>query len=214
VYKNRVYAGKVLLKEITKRGFEKGLSFLFAVPRGGVEIAYPIAKALKLAILPLIIHKIPASYNSELAIGAISITGEAVLNELANGERSDYLESAKAKILAELKRREKSFGVKFDYKRIKGKDILLIDDGVATGETLFLAAKTLYELKPAKLYILVPVSSAEGYEKLKRFGEVICPVVDRYFYAVSQYYEEFPQLSENKVKEYIQESAKFAITGA
>ena len=210
MYKNRIYAGKILLKNIVKRGFEKNLSFLFAVPRGGVEVAYPISKALKLPILPLIIHKIPASYNSELAIGAVSIAGEVVLNELAKEEGEDYLEDVKIRVLAELERREKSFGVEFDYKKIKGKNVLLIDDGIATGETLFLAAKTLHSFEPAWLCTAVPVSSPEGYEKLVQFGEVLCPVIDRYFYAVSQYYEEFPQLSEEKVKEYIRESAKFA----
>ena len=210
MYKNRIYAGEVLLKEIIKRGLEKSFSFLFAVPRGGIEVAYPIAKALKLPIIPLIIHKIPASYNSELAIGAVSIAGEVVLNELAEEEGEDYLENVKIRVLEELKRREKSFGVEFDYKKIKGKDVLLIDDGIATGETLFLAAKTLHNFQPAKVYIAAPVSSMEGYSKLLQFGGLLCPVIDRYFYAVSQYYEEFPQLSEDKVKEYIQNSAKFA----
>lgn len=210
MYKNRIHAGEILLDEIIERGLDKNLSFLFAVPRGGVEIAYPIAKVLRKAILPVIIHKIPASYNSELAIGAVSITGEVVLNELAEGEASDYVEAAKEKTMAELERREKAFGLKFDYSVVKKKNILIVDDGIATGETLFLAAKTLKALDPAKLYVFVPVASLEGYEKLKQLGEVICPIVDRYFYAVSPYYDEFPQLTEETVKKYIQESLKFA----
>ena len=214
MYRNRIHAGEILLDEIITRGLDKNLSFLFTVPRGGVEIAYPIAKALRKAILPVIIHKIPASYNSELAIGAVSITGEVVLNELAEGEASDYVEIAKKKTMAELKRREEAFGLKFDYSIVRKKNILIVDDGIATGETLFLAAKTLKALSPAKLYVAVPVASLDGYGKIEQLGEVICPIVDRYFYAVSPYYDEFPQLSENKVKEYIQESAKFAITGA
>ena len=210
MYKNRIHAGEILLDEIIERGLDKNLSFLFAVPRGGVEIAYPIANVLRKAILPVIIHKIPASYNSELAIGAVSITGEVVLNELAEGEASDYVEAAKEKTMAELERREKAFGLKFDYSVVKKKNILIVDDGIATGETLFLAAKTLKALDPAKLYVFVPVASLEGYEKLKQLGEVICPIVDRYFYAVSPYYDEFPQLTEETVKKYIQESLKFA----
>lgn len=209
MYKNRIHAGEILLDEIIKRGLDKDLSFLFAVPRGGVEIAYPIAKALRKAILPVIIHKIPASYNSELAIGAVSITGEVVLNELAEGETGEYVEAATEKTVAELERREKAFGLKFDYATVKEKNILIVDDGIATGETLFLAAKTLKALNPANLYVSVPVASLGGYEKIKQLGEVICPIVDRYFYAVSPYYDEFPQLTEETVKKYIQKSLKF-----
>lgn len=209
MYKNRIHAGEILLDEIIKRGLGENLSFLFAVPRGGVEIAYPIARVLRKVILPVIIHKIPASYNPELAIGAVSITGEVVLNELAEGETSDYVETAKKKTMVELKRREEVFGLKFDYSIVRKKNILIVDDGIATGETLFLAAKTLKVLNPAKLYVAVPVASLDGYEKLKQLGEVVCPIVDRYFYAVSPYYDEFPQLGEETVRKYIQESAKF-----
>ena len=100
--------------------------------------------------------------------------------------------------------------MKFDYSIVRKKNILIVDDGIATGETLFLAAKTLKALNPAKLYVSVPIASLDGYEKLKQLGEVVCPIVDRYFYAVSPYYDEFPQLTEKTVKEYIQKSLKFA----
>jgi putative phosphoribosyl transferase len=214
VYQNRISAGKVLLKEISERGIDTDASFLFAVPRGGVEVAYPIALALRMPIVPVIVHKVPASYNRELAIGAVSIFGDTHLNEIAKNESIDYLDSAVKETLKDVKMRERKFGVYFDFNKIKDKIVLLVDDGIATGETLFLAATGLKRFNPKKIYVLVPVSSVEGYNLLSAVSEVISLIVDPGFVAVSAYFEEFPQLSEEQTKRYIQNSLMFASNGA
>ncbi len=214
MYQNRIHAGEILLNEIVKRGIDKSASFLFAVPRGGVEVAYPMAKALKKPIIPLIVHKIPSSFNRELAIGAISIFGDSYFNELSKTESPEYMEKITKETLKEVKERYKKYGVNFDFEEIKGKEVLLVDDGIATGATLFLAAKGLLKYAPSKIYTVVPVSSADGFELLSTVSTVISPIIDRYFIAVSQYYEEFSQLSEEQTARLIQESSNSATTGA
>ncbi len=214
MYQNRIQAGRVLLKEVSDRGIDSDASFLFAVPRGGVEVAYPIALALKMRIIPLIVHKIPASYDKELAIGAVSILGDTHLNEIAKNESIDYLDRVVKETLEEVKKRQRKFGVHFNFERIKGKTVLLVDDGIATGETLYLAASGLKKFEPKKIYVLVPVSSLEGFNLLSAISEVISPIVDPGFVAVSAYFEEFPQLSEEQTKRYIQNSLMFAERGA
>ncbi|NCO28962.1 MAG: hypothetical protein GW894_06955 [Caldiserica bacterium] len=73
MYINRIDAGKILLEEILKRGLATSLSFVFAIPRGGIEVAYPIAEGIGKRIVPVVVHKIPSSINEEFAIGAISV---------------------------------------------------------------------------------------------------------------------------------------------
>ncbi len=111
------------------------------------------------------------------------------------------------------KKRLKRFGSDFDFENIRNKTVLVIDDGIATGETLYLAVKELLKFKPFAVIVAMPVSSEEGFEKLSEVAFVIAPVIDRYFYAVSQYYEEFPQLTEEKTLYYISESVKFESKG-
>ncbi|MGC9125370.1 MAG: hypothetical protein ACP5GW_04515, partial [Caldisericaceae bacterium] len=86
MYKNRIDAGNVLLEEISRRGLRDSLSFLFGIPRGGIEVAFPVAEGLHKEIIPLIVHKIPSSVSDEVAIGAITPDGEFILNDYASDE--------------------------------------------------------------------------------------------------------------------------------
>ncbi len=213
MYQNRLQAGEILLKEITKRGIGKRASFLFAVPRGGVETAFPIAQGLKKPIVPIIVHKIPASFNKELAIGAVSIFGDSYLSNVAETEESTYVGKAVKETLKEVKKRFKKYGVEFNFDKIKEKEVILVDDGIATGATLFLAAKGLLKFNPSQIYTIAPIASTDGAKLLSSVSEVISPIIDRDFVAVSQYYIQFSQLSEKQTLGYIQESSKFATTG-
>ncbi len=209
MYRNRLEAGKTLYEIIKERGLDKSLSFVFAVPRGGVEVAYPIAKGLGKPIIPILVHKVPSSINEEFAIGAISVAGEMLLNEYAQGEKREYIDKIKKEMLLKLSERQDFFGVKCNFEDVKGKEVLIVDDGIATGETIYLAVLSVKRYEPSRTVVAVPVSSLEGYERMSQLGEVICPIVDRYFYAVSEYYEEFGQLSDIEARRYIEESLKF-----
>ncbi len=209
LYRNRIHAGEVLLVHINERGLKESLSFVFGVPRGGVEVAFPISKDLGKMIFPLIVHKIPSSRNEEFAIGAISATGEFFLNEYSYSETDDYIQHVKQDILNNLIERQEYFGVAFNFEDVRDKEVLVVDDGIATGETVFLSVKTLLKFTPKVIYVAVPVSSEDGFEKLSTLSTVICPLVDQNFYAVSAYFREFRQLTYEETKNYIDESKKF-----
>lgn len=209
MYKDRLNAGEVLLDNIIQRGFAMGLSFVFGIPRGGIEVAYPIAEGLHEAIIPLIVHKIPSSMSSEVAIGAITHNGEFILSEYAREEPESYLQEIIMELTGKLAEREKYFGSSFNLEDVFDKEVLIVDDGIATGETVLLSVKVLLKFSPKKVYVAVPVSSFEGYKLVAEFAEVVCPVVDRNFYAVGTYYEEFEQLADEQAKQYIEKSKKF-----
>lgn len=211
MYRNRIDAGIVLLNEILKRGLEKDLSFVFAVPRGGIEIAFPIAEGVSKRIIPLLVHKIPSSINEEFAIGAISVFGDMTLTEYAGNESEDYILRVKGELLQKLKERQKYLKGEFDYNLVKNNSVLIVDDGVATGETLIFAVESVMKFEPSRTVIAVPVSSLDAFERLNVLGEVICPLVDRYFYAVSEYYEQFGQLDDEEARIYIEKSFKFEV---
>jgi len=201
MFKNRLEAGKILANVVKDKNLT--CDFLFACVRGGVEVAYPIAKELKKEIIPLFVHKIPSSINEEFAVGAVSIDGEYTLNEYGEEEDKTYIEKVVKETIELLKNRAKNYGVNFDFTLVKDKVVFVVDDGIATGETLFTGINTLLKYKPKEIYVLVPVSSYEGFLKISNIAKVIALYVDRYFYAVSQYFDEFNQLTEEEVRNYI-----------
>ncbi|MGB9795042.1 phosphoribosyltransferase [Caldisericum exile] len=208
MFKNRLDAGERLANLISENGVV--FDFLFACPRGGVEVAFPIAKQFKKEIIPLFSHKIPSSINEEFAIGAVSIDGEYIINEYGKSEPGEYLEEIIRKTVDLLKKRKDGYGVSFDFTSIKDKIVLIVDDGIATGETLFVGVKSILKHKPKEIYVAVPVSSYEGYLKLSEISKVIALHIDKYFFAVSQYYDEFSQLSDDEVKKYLALSKEFS----
>lgn len=207
MFKNRLEAGEILAKRVVDSNLY--CDYLLACVRGGVEVAYPIAKAMKKEIFPLLVHKIPSAINEEFAVGGVSIDGNYILNEYGEKEDRGYLEKAIKETVDLLKEREKSYGVKFDSNAIVDKVVFLVDDGIATGETLYVGVKTVLAYKPKDVYVLVPVSSYEGFLKISSITKVISLYVDRYFYALSQYFEDFPQVSDDSVKNYLMLSKEF-----
>ena len=201
MFKNRIEAGELLLDHVKENNLT--CDYLFGCIRGGVEVAFPLSEGLKKEIFPLFVHKIPSSINEEFAIGAVSIDGVYILNEYAKDEDEIYLKQILEKTVELLKERAKIYGKDFNYKNLKDQIVFVVDDGMATGETLYAGVKSMLLYQPKEVYVLVPVSSYEGFVKLSEISKVIALTIDKYFYAVSQYYENFPQLDDSEVKNYI-----------
>jgi putative phosphoribosyl transferase len=207
VFKNRQEAGRKLAEKI-KREIEKlevKKLLVLAIPRGGVVVGKELADKLKTPLDIIITKKIGAPGNSELAIGAVGPGGEEVVDEgLAAqvGADEEYIKSQKVKIGEEIEKREKELREGKPQLDFKEKMVILTDDGVATGATMLAAIEVLRQHQPKKIIVAVPVIARDTVSKLEKQADaVIYLEAPLMFFAVGQFYQDFPQISDEEVKE-------------
>lgn len=203
-YLDRHEAGQILAKELTLYRNNPNVVVL-ALPRGGVPVAYEIAKNLNVPLDVFIVRKLGVPGHEELAMGAIAMDGTIVFNE----EIVQYLNISKSDMdrviqmeQQELERRKILYRGHRPFPIIKDKTIILVDDGLATGATMRAAIQALQEHYPAKIIVAIPVAATESFEKiLSLVNEVVCPVITDNFYGVGFWYVNFPQTSDTEVHE-------------
>lgn len=201
-YLDRYEAGRVLAKKLTEYANQSDVIIL-ALPRGGVPVAYEVAKALSLSFDVFIVRKLGVPGHEELAMGAIAMGGTVVFNDSILND----LNIAKPEINRiiqlennELKRRESLYRGNRPFPQLANKTIILIDDGIATGATMRAAIQALRQHNPNNIIIAVPVAGIETCEEMEKIADkVICPLKPVYFYAVGQWYQDFSQTSDNEV---------------
>lgn len=199
-YKNRQEAGKILADLLLKYKYKKD-AVILAIPRGGVEIAYFISKKLLIPMNVLVTRKIGAPHNKEFGLGAISENNSFYFDvkslKLLNLKKKDLINEIK-KEKKELKRRKILYRKK--PLNIKGKTVILVDDGLATGVTAQAAIKAAKSFKPKKIVFAVPVSSVEAGKKIsQKINEFICPIVEKNLGSIAVYYDNFDQVTDEKV---------------
>lgn len=208
MFTNREEAGKKLANKIAKEIDLKDNLLVLAIPRGGVITGREIAKELKSPLDIIITKKIGAPGNPELAVGAIGPGEEEVIDEeLAErvGADEQYLQDQKEEIIKEIKRREKELRGGKPQPEYKDKQIILTDDGVATGATLLAAIEVLRQHSPQKIIVAVPVIAKDTLEKIeKKADAVVFLEAPALFFAVGQFYRNFPQTSDQEVKEILE----------
>jgi len=201
IFKDRQEAGKLLAEKLNKYAGKD--TVILAVPRGGVVVAAEVAKRLKVPLDLIIIRKLGAPGNSELAIGANTSGGSLVLDkELISKLKisSEYIKNEHQKQLLEAKRREKVF--RFGRKPLKifGKTIILIDDGLATGSTIMAAITTIKQKSPKKIILAVPVAPLSTVKRIEpEVDSLIVLNTPENFYAIGQFYSYFPQVADDEV---------------
>ena len=201
IFKDRQEAGKLLAEKLNKYAGKD--TVILAVPRGGVVVAAEVAKRLKDPLDLIIIRKLGAPGNSELAIGANTSGGSLVLDkELISKLKisSEYIKNEHQKQLLEAKRREKVF--RFGRKPLKifGKTIILIDDGLATGSTIMAAITTIKQKSPKKIILAVPVAPLSTVKRIEpEVDSLIVLNTPENFYAIGQFYSYFPQVADDEV---------------
>jgi len=204
MFKNREEAGRKLADKLASYRATKNLIVL-AIPRGGVVIGKELAQALDCPLEVIITKKIGAPGNSELAVGAVGAIGEPVINEaLAErvGADENYLKSQISNLKSEIARREKEFRRGRPKLSLKDKIVIITDDGVATGATMMAAIEIIRQQNPKKIIVAVPVIARDTLDKIKALAdEVICLDSPLMFFAVGQFYQDFPQISDEEVKE-------------
>lgn len=201
--KNREEAGRRLADELAGYEGRKDVLIL-ALPRGGVPVAEPIAKALKAPMDVFIVRKLGVPGHRELAMGAIASGGVRVMNmdvvrSLSISE--EQIEKVADTEQRELERREKQYRGDRSFPEISGKTVILVDDGIATGATMRVAIKALRKAGPHKLVVAVPLAPPDTCEILSReVDELVCPLRPSPFHAIGLWYEDFSQVSDETVE--------------
>lgn len=202
-FRDRHQAGDLISIHLVNQS--RHFDLIIALPRGGVEVAIPIALRLKIPVELLIVKKLGAPGQSELALGAIASGGYMYINhELCRQIGVSQRELAEIRIKAskELIAREEKLLSGRDRHSWRGKRILIVDDGIATGATMEVAIRAIQARGPESISIAVPVASLSTIERLHRRIERIYALQNpSYLGAVGEFFEEFPQVSDNEVKE-------------
>lgn len=179
-------------------------TIVLALPRGGVPVAYEIAKALSLPLDIFIVRKLGVPGFEEFAMGAIASGGTILFNESLNTMNLEQtaIDAVLEAEQKELLRREHLYRGNRPFPSLLGKTIILVDDGIATGSSMQAAVKALRQYKPTAIIIAVPVSAQDSYEKMSHLVEkIICPLRPVQFHAVGLWYEHFSQTSDSEVIE-------------
>ncbi len=207
MFADRIDAGQRLganLREFIDQECAGDETVVLALPRGGVPVAYQVAKALGSSLDVFVVRKLGAPQQPELAMGAIASGGVRVLNEevvRALHVTPEQLAETAERETRELERREQAYRGDRAPLDVKGKCVLLVDDGVATGYTMRAAVEALRQRGPKKIIIAVPVAAKDTCEDLKRHADaVICLMMPYDFAAVGQWYRHFDQTSDDEVR--------------
>ncbi|MDP3780573.1 MAG: phosphoribosyltransferase family protein [Nitrosopumilaceae archaeon] len=202
MFSDRIDAGKQLGKKLE---FLKGRDpLILAIPRGGVVVADAIATVLDCKLDIIVSRKIGAPHNSELAIGAVLHDGSYFPNsevvKMLQVPQS-YIDLEKSIQMKEIERRLINYRGSLQYD-LENKIIVIVDDGIATGATILVAALWVKKQKPKKVIIAVPVGSKDSIQKLKKIAdEVVVLHAPDFFNAVGEFYKDFEQVEDETVLE-------------
>ncbi|MBI2784996.1 MAG: phosphoribosyltransferase [Legionella longbeachae] len=201
-YVDRHQAGLILADSLKSYSHRNDVIVL-ALPRGGVPVAYEIAKKLSLLFDIFIVRKLGVPGHKELAMGAIASGGVVVFNENIvdalniNKEAIDKILQSEQE---ELQRREYVYRGNKPFPDLTGKTIILVDDGIATGYTMRAAIKSLQEKNPAEIILAIPVAARSTCKELAPLvKKIICPFHPANFYAVGLWYNDFSQTTDDEV---------------
>jgi predicted phosphoribosyltransferase len=209
-FPNRRGAGRVLADHLSEYAGRNDVVVL-ALPRGGVPVAYEVARALGAPLDVFVVRKLGVPGHAELAFGAVATGGVRVLNGdvvAALGLDSQEIERITEHELAEVERRERAYRGERPPPDLQGKTVILVDDGLATGASMRAAALAAQQLGPKKVVVAVPVAADRTCDGLREdVDEVVCAQTPDPFYAVGLWYEDFEQTTDDEVRRLLREPA-------
>jgi putative phosphoribosyl transferase len=203
-FADRHAAGRELGEQLATLDL-KGPILVLGLPRGGVPVACEAAAALRAPVDVLVVRKLGAPFNPELALGAIAFGGVTVYNEDLLRQtalaKSD-LDSIRSRELAELKRRERAYRADRPPIEAAGATVVIVDDGMATGATMHAAVVATRALQPAAIVVATPTASVDAVERLEHVADrVVALATPEPYFGVGAWYADFPQLSDGEVLE-------------
>jgi predicted phosphoribosyltransferase len=208
-FRNRREAGKYLANKLMAYADRPDVLVL-ALPRGGVPVAFEVAQALHAPLDVFLVRKLGVPGHEELAMGAIASWGTLVLNEDAVWTLRiprHVIEAVVARERRELERRDREYRAGRPEPNVRGRTIILVDDGLATGSTMRAAISALRQRSPARIVVAVPVGSIETCAEFRdEADEAICALTPEPFYAVGVWYHDFSQTTDEEVHDLLDES--------
>lgn len=206
MFENRQQAGQLLTEKLKSLGIAKSSKDLvvLAIPRGGLVVGKEISLELSTSLDIIVVKKLGAPNQSELAIGAVGETpGSTYLDKKLVSQlrvSSKYIEEIKKLRNLEIKRREKLYRQGKPALNLQGKIVIITDDGAATGATMIAACREVWNNNPKKVIVALPVLARDTLKKLEEEAdEVVYLEAPRMFFSVGQFYEEFDQVTDQTV---------------
>jgi len=203
-YRDRRHAGRVLARHLAALAGRPGL-LVFALPRGGVPVAYEVARALHATLDIFVVRKLGVPGMVEYAMGALAQNGDVALDEAVLRAMAVSPEAV-AEVLraerSELERRVRRYREGRALPDLHGREVIVVDDGLATGSTMQVAVQAIRALQPARIVVAVPVGSDEACARLAAVAdEVVCVSRPAHFRAVGDAYDDFEQIDDNEVRD-------------
>ena len=211
IFRNRADAGRALARRLAGYANRPDVLVL-ALPRGGVPVAYEVARALNAPLDVFLVRKLGVPGQEELAMGAIATGGVRVLNEDVVSLLQipdEVIDSIAESEWRELERRERLYRDDRPLPDMHGRTVILIDDGLATGSSMRAAVAALRQQGPARIVVAVPVAAAPTCEDFRaEVDEVVCAQTPEPFYAVGSWYKDFSQTSDAEVHALLEQAAQ------
>jgi putative phosphoribosyl transferase len=209
-FRDRVDAGEILARHLD-HFYGRDDVLVLALPRGGVPVGFQVARALGAPLDVFLVRKLGVPGHEELAMGAIASGGVRVMNHQVvrmSGVTPRQIAAAVAREEEELRRREREYRGERPMPEVRGKTVILVDDGLATGATMRAAAQALEAQGPARLVVAVPVAAAETCREFTaEVDEVVCAVTPEPFWGVGMWYQDFGQTTDDEVRELLRRAA-------
>jgi predicted phosphoribosyltransferase len=202
LFRDRREAGRLLATKLTVYANHPDVVVL-ALPRGGVPVAYEVARALDAPLDVFVVRKLGVPGHEELAMGAVATGGVRVLNDVVRhlGVPASLIEAVTNHELRELERRERLYRGNRPPLDVRNRTVILVDDGLATGSTMRAAVQALRQQQPASIVVAVPVAAPESCEEMRTQADaVICAVTPEAFHAVGLWYRDFSQTTDEEVR--------------
>lgn len=211
-FQNRTDAGRKLADDLTKYVARPNVIVL-ALPRGGVPVAFEVARELRVPMDIFIVRKLGVPGHEEMAMGAIASSGVRVLNrDIVRALRinEDEIQKVAEKEQQELTRREQAYRGNRPQLDLRGCTVILVDDGLATGASMQAAVEAVRQQQPQQLIIAVPVASPDVCESFREMvDEIVCFATPEPFYAVGLWYRDFSQTTDLEVQTFLEKSIHF-----
>jgi putative phosphoribosyl transferase len=211
LFRDRTEAGQTLARHLTAYAGRPDVLVL-ALPRGGVPVAYEVARALDAPLDVFLVRKLGVPGREELAMGAIATGGVRVLNEdvvRALGIPEQLIDTVAAEEQVELERGERDYRGDRAAPDVRGRTVILVDDGLATGSTMRAAVAALRQQQPVRIVVAAPVGAAETCAEFKEEAdESICARTPEPFYAVGLWYGDFSQTTDEEVRDLLRRASQ------